>query len=251
MLKFLLILSIFLAPALRAEQILFIGNSFTFVNKVPSLVESIAGSRGKSIVTAAVTKGGQGWAYHLKTPATDLALESKPWDWVVLQDYSLNATHAGNIDDFMKNGRMFYDRIASESPHANIILYETWAYSPRHPAIHGTAVTPPKFGSPAEMIAEIHRNYSALQAALQALDPKRKVLLAPVGTAFDQFIHEYPGINLYRADFKHPDLEGSYLAALVIYSTITGDSVQGAAGGRLGAEEVKDLQRVAMEVSKK
>ena len=199
-----------------------------------------------------VTKGGEGWAYHLKAPATDTALKSKAWNWVVLQDYSLDATHARNVDDFMKYGQEFYDRIVQEAPHANILLYETWAYSPRHPVLAGVPPEPAKFSSSDEMYGEIHKNYAALQAVLQARDPKRKVLVAQVGTAFARCAHEHPEIDLYTPDFKHPNLKGSYLSALVIYGTLFNDSPMGAADGwKSDPRIIKILQEVAAAVIQK
>ncbi len=234
---------------LRGEDVLFFGDSFTYVNDVPAMVEAIAASKGKTVVTMAVTKGGMSWAYHLKQPATDAALKSKAWNWVVLQDYSLEATHATKVDDFMSNGQVFDDRIAQESPQAGIVLYETWAYGAKHPIFKGTSTAPAKFTGPDEMYGEIHQNFAALQAVLQARDPKRQVRIAPVGTAFAQCVREHPEIHLYVSDFKHPSPAGSYLAALVIYATLTGDSPQGAVDGRkVDAAADKILREVAAEV---
>ncbi len=53
-------------------------------------------------------------------------LNAKTWAWVVLQDFSSRPTHVGNIPQFMKDGETFSDRIAQNSPHAGILLYETW-----------------------------------------------------------------------------------------------------------------------------
>lgn len=247
-----LFLFLFLLPTLRADDVLFFGNSFTFVNDIPGMMEAIAVSKGKTVSTLKVTQSGEGWAYHLSKPATDIALKSRTWNWVVLQDYSLNATHARKVEDFMKTGQEFEDRIAQESPKANILLYETWAYSPKHPIFAATAKSPAQFASPDEMYGEIHKNYAALQAALQGRDAQRQVLLAPVGTAFAQCAREHPEINLYAIDFKHPSPSGSYLSALVLYATLFHDSPLGAAPGRkVDPGVAKALQEVAAEVTQK
>jgi len=248
------------ARTLPAENILFIGNSFTYgggdgavltYGGVPKLVEAIAASKGKAASTRMVTTGGKDWGFHLGNPATDAALQGKPWDGVVLQDYSTKPTHAGNVDEFMKNGRLFYDRIARESPHAQIVLYETWAYDSRH-AIFAAAPSPKQFANPDEMTGELDKNYEALGDALRALDPHRQVLVARVGMAFARCVRENPDINLYATDFKHPDRQGSYLAALVIYATLFHDSSRGATGTfpgfTLDAAEAGKLQSVAQEV---
>jgi hypothetical protein len=244
------LLSLFLAllPAVWAEDILFIGNSFTYANDIPKMVEVIAMSKGKTAGVRAVTKGGQDWSYHLAQPVTDDALKNEAWNWVVLQDHSLSATHARKVDEFLKVGQAFYDRIAQESPQSNILLYETWAYSGRHDVFGVTTTATAQFSSPDEMSGEIRKNYAALQAALQAKDPKRQILIAPVGTAFARCVREHPEIDVYAPDFKHPSPAGSYLSAAVIYAVLFHDSPVGAAPGqKVDPQEAKTLQQVASE----
>jgi hypothetical protein len=221
--------------ALPAEDVLFVGNSFTYggdpaVSKnggIPKLVELIAAAKGKTVAATMMVVGGKGWDFHLQNPATLTAITSKPWNWVVLQDHSESPTHAGNLDAFMKNGKTLHDKIAAASPQAGIVLYETWAYATGS-WIYKTPPTAKTFSNPEEMMGELHKNYSALLADLQAKDPNRRILLAPVGDAFARCIQENPGINLYAKDLKHPDKEGCYLSALVIYATLFQDSPQGA-----------------------
>src|SRR6201999_4349769 len=82
------------------------------------------------VTTESVTAGGKDWAWHLAQPATDKALASKPWTWVVLQDYSTRPTHLGHVAEFIRDGEAFSEKIAQNSPHAAIVLYETWARPP-------------------------------------------------------------------------------------------------------------------------
>src|SRR5258706_7994214 len=88
----------------QADDILFIGNSFTYgetapaVKKnggVPKLFEEIALAKGRQVATAAVTAGGKDWAYHPSQPPTAKTLASKNWSWVVLQEYSTPPPQAG------------------------------------------------------------------------------------------------------------------------------------------------------------
>ncbi len=237
-----------LSQDLQAEDVLFFGNSFTSANNIPKMVETIAGSKGKVASTIAVTKGGQGWAYHLAKPATDPALQSKSWNWIVLQDYSLNATHGRKVEDFFKTGEGLYERVAKLSPQANILLYQTWAYSPEHPVFKGDGEEKVHFASPGEMEGEIQKNYAALQTRLQAKDPQRTVLIAPVGAAFARCVREHPEISIYGTDFKHPSMEGSYLSAAVIYAVLFKDSPLGAAPAKkVDPQEAKLLQQVAAD----
>lgn len=241
------ILTVFtlLPTGVLADDVLFFGNSFTSASDIPKMVEAIATSQGRTVSTMAVTKGGQGFAYHLSKPATDSALESKPWQWVVLQDQSLNPTHAGK-DDFLKTGQELAERIANLSPKSKVVLYETWAYSPKHAIFGATSKEKGSFANPDEMYAELRKSYAALQAALKQKSSERTVLVAPVGAAFARCQKEYPEVQIYAADHKHPSIAGSYLSACVLYATLTGDTPVGAAPGRkVDPQEAKILQEVA------
>jgi hypothetical protein len=215
----------------RADDVLFVGNSFTFgatapaVQKhggVPKLFEEIATAKGKQVATAAVTGGGKDLAWHLAQPATEKALGSKTWTWVVLQDFSTRPTHLGKVEEFIHDGETFSERIAQNSRHAGIVLYETWARPPG-----AFYLLKPNFG-PEQMMRELHENYGRLRDDLATKYPGREARVAPVGTAFARDVAEYPAINLDAADHHHATAEGYYLAALVIYETIYHDSAKGA-----------------------
>ena len=50
---------------------------------------------------------------------------------------------------------------------------------------------------------------------------KNNVLVFPVGIAFNEAYIQKPNIALHKADGSHPDMLGTYLAACVIFSSIT------------------------------
>lgn len=225
------------APDLLAQKALFIGNSYTYGGPemtitnhggIPKLVEAIAASKGKKFSTTMLTVGGKDLAYHLQQPKTDVDLKADPWDFVVLQDFSTEATHVGGkLEDFFKDGETFYKRIRAESPQAMIVLYETWARPKQSPFYTGTS-TPATFIDPAQMDTEIQKNYGELYNRLKAIEPGTHVELAPVGLAYERCEEKYPGINLSNPDLHHASIEGNYLSALVIYATIFHDSPKGA-----------------------
>ena len=256
---FLLSFALLIGP-LRAENVLFIGNSFTFgasapvvrVNGgVPKLFEAIAVAEGKSVTAYAVTAGGKDWSYHLAQPVTAQALAARTYTWVVLQDYSSRPTHVGDIPAFMRDGETFSDRIAAASPHAGIILYETWA----RPPIFYTGGPGRDFSGPAQMLGELHDSYARLRDDLAKRDPDREARVALVGTAFALSNQKYPAINLNASDNHHATAEGYYLAALVIYETIYHQSVKGAPAVffhgllRFPPDTAAHLQEVADDVA--
>lgn len=263
-LRLLLLLLVGLLP-LRADDVLFIGNSYTYGDKgkdgetpvqayggVPKLLEAIAASKGKTLTTRMVVSGGKNWAWHLAQPATDEALHAKPWDWIVLQDFSTEPTHVGNPAAFRQDGEEFLRRIQAAAPGARIVLYETWARGKEHPYYTGTS-TPKTFVDPAEMTAELQKNYRELAQDFKGLDPQRTVVVAPVGTAFALSLGRNPEIDLHNKDRYHGSTEGYYLSALVFYATICHDSPVGATASfgsfSLDPDKAKALQAAAAEAT--
>lgn len=246
--------------AVRADEILFIGNSFTFGataptvehnGGVPALFAGIARAKGKRVEISAVTAGGKDWSYHLAQPVTKDVLRSKIWTWVVLQDLSTQPTHMGDVRQFLKDGETFSTRIAENSPAAGILLFETWARPPG--AFYRT---PPgdALSGPQQMMHELHQSYGRLRDDLAAKNKNRPARVALVGTAFAEAKKEYPSLSLDASDQHHASAEGYYLAALVIYETIYRDSVKDAPGaffhGQLiiPTNDAAKLQEVADEV---
>ena len=244
----------------RADDILFIGNSFTFGASapvvrlnggVPKLFQAIARSKGKRVLTFSVTAGGKDWSYHLAQPVTGRMLDARVWTWVVLQDYSARPTHDGNVRQFLQDGETFSDKIAQKSPHAGILLYETWA---RPAGSFYNGQPDHDFSGPAQMMAELHQSYGRLRDDLAAKNPDREVRVALVGTAFARVAALYPNLNLYASDQHHADSDGYYLAALVIYEAVYHDSVKGAPTQffhgllTIPADDAAKLQSVADDV---
>lgn len=245
---------------LRADNVLFFGNSFTYGAEaplvvlhggVPKLFEAIARAKGHDVTAWSVTGGGKDWAWHLAQPATAQALTARPWNWVVLQDFSTRPTHVGDIPGFMRDGETFSDRIAAASPHAAIVLYETWA----RPPVFYNGQPGHDFTGPAQMMSELHDSYARLRDDLARRDPSREVRVAQVGTAFARVETGYPAINLNAWDNHHSTAAGYYLAALVIYETIYHDSAKGAPSSfyhgflRFPPDEAAELQGVADEIA--
>lgn len=69
-------------------RILFIGNSYTAMNDLPTTFASLAWADGRRVETGALDQGGSTLTEHAADPATASELSSEKWNVVVLQEQS-------------------------------------------------------------------------------------------------------------------------------------------------------------------
>src|SRR5262245_41797920 len=72
-------------PALR---VLFMGNSYTYVNDLPHMFEALAASGGRNVVTTTDASAGELLQGHASDPHALALLDQPGWNFVVLQEQS-------------------------------------------------------------------------------------------------------------------------------------------------------------------
>lgn len=220
----------------REIQILFIGNSYTEVGEIPKVVEMFGKSRKHRFNCVSVTYGGYTLGAHWDNSekkslnARSKLLEQK-WDFVILQDQSsLPALDSSATLDAVKN---FAPLIRKQG--AKLLLYLTPAH--REPEIKDRPL----------MNEEQTRLNAAYESA--ALAVKGKVI--PVGPAFNRYYQRNPDNLLHAPDNSHFNRKGVYLAALIIYNRISGESPKKLPGAfQLMPKEITLLQALASEFEK-
>lgn len=191
-------------------NILFIGNSFTFVNDLPKMLETIAADAGVEIAASSVLKGGA-YLHQFADSEHELGKRlaetypAKNWDYIVLQDQSFNP--AGNPDDFMVSAEKLCKAMNGG---AKFLFYSTWAYRDNTEKLSKTGMTYK------EML-------SALTASYRKAADSFGGIRVPVGDAFAAVSASYPEIDLYTPDDYHPSPCGTYLAACLFYTAVTGN----------------------------
>ena len=203
-------------------DVLFVGNSYVYFNDLPAMVEGISAALDGPVVHGvAHAHGGQTLRGHLEDGHLPDLLSRGPasggeWDWVVLQEqstlgarYDPEAGVLGSPEAFHRAARELAAMIRSEG--AEPALYMTWAKE--------------AFPEQAEALSRAYRSIGT------ELDAK----VAPVGEAWAAALRVRPELGLYISDGSHPNPAGSYLAACVIYATLTGRSPQGAPRELTGA----------------
>ena len=175
-------------------SVLFIGNSFTYVNDLPGMVEKLSRSPSSPAVirTQAVTYPGAWLLVHWRQGRAIEHIRKRKWDFVVLQEQS-----ALPIEDraaMYEYARRFDDEIRKTG--ARTVLFLTWAYRDRP-----------------EMQAGLDRAYFDLAKQIHAR-------VAPVGPAWKIALDDHPALSLHAEDGSHPNVLGTYLAACVFYRAI-------------------------------
>jgi hypothetical protein len=211
-------------PVLR---VLLIGNSLTAANDLPSLVMkmSIAAEEGAVIEATGRAVPGASLDDHLLAGADTLIQQSK-WDFVILQQGPSSLPESR--EQLLAAART-YDALVRSSG-ATPAFYMVWPEEARSQAF--------------DRVCESYR-----LAALEI-----NALLLPVGEAWQIAWAKDDSLPLYSADRFHPSDTGTYLAALVICSGLTGTSALELPGpeelglsARLTPRQVQMLQEAAAE----
>lgn len=202
-------------------KVLFIGNSLTFVNSVPLMIQTLASDAGefRAFQFEMVVQSGASLSYHwtnttAPSPGARASIQSGPasggdWDYVVLQELSINPVCDQN--SFNTNGTMFATEVKTYNPNAKVILHQNWVITDTATYQSCGAY----FSSP---LPKLVANTNALA---DSLNPVAKVV--PVGQAWGNT----SGIILQQLDGIHATPEGSYLAASTYYAFFYGKSPVG------------------------
>jgi len=201
------------------QRVLFIGNSYTGVNKLPEVFLEVVKSSGRSApVVKSSTPGGRTLKQHLAIESSMKLIEEGGWDVVVLQGQSQEPAIAEKDDvvrkEFLESAAALCARVRAKSPQARIYFYETWA---RHADYWKAAKKGPDVGAdPQEMQARLRKWYG-----VAAKD--NGASLVPCGDAWELNYASSASIRLHAKDHSHPEFVGTYLNALIFFGAIYGE----------------------------
>jgi hypothetical protein len=213
------------APVVHAPgaplRILWIGNSYTYVNELPKIIAQLADSSkvDRPPAITGILKGGETLKGHWANPALQSALAEK-WDVVVVQEQSTTPITAP--DSLFKYGKLIGD--AAHKAGARVVLYVSWPQKSR-PAAEDTIV-----------------------AAYRALGNATHATMALAGRAWLDVIAQDPSVELYQKDGSHPVPQGSYIAACVFYEVLFGKSPVGLPAIGVTPAEARRAQEAAHRV---
>lgn len=224
-------------------RVLYLGNSYTYYNKLYQTVQDIAAGIARDhrmkLAYEAYTPGGCTFKRHLQNKEEVEAIRKGGWDYIVLQEQS--AAPAMPTDVVLREtypyARQLDSLIHVHNPNAKVIFYMTWGHKDGcQKKVEGYPLIDTYIGMQDRLIT------SYLEMTYE-----NDALCAPVGMAWKCVRQERPYCVLYTPDASHPSALGSYLAANVIFATIYQCPYQTACTNGLEPELAEYIQQVAQQ----
>jgi hypothetical protein len=210
---------------------LFLGNSYTFQNELDQAVAEVFAAAGEPVVAARLAEAGWAFPDHVTAVETEgsahAAAFAEAQDWVVLQDQSqIPGFPEGNPElAASRAAAVTLDGYAAATG-AQTLFLMTWG---RRDGDSTNAQRYPDFPTMQGYLDAGYLDYVA-----RASEDGTPAWVAPAGRAWARVYADILDAGgeplaegsafagLYAQDGSHPSPRGTYLAALVIYSSITG-----------------------------
>lgn len=216
----------------RKINVLFVGNSKTYTNELPTQFQKLAESLGNEVNAERTSNawGGRTLNDFMEEdgPSNDLKnkVKEKKWDFIVLQeqtDASLSSTQ------LTESASSIIQYVRENSNEDVIPIFAAWSVlGDFDEASYNKAIG----------------NYEAAQA-------QNGGDVAYIARALIECHKQYPEITFFQDDNLHPTMEGTYLAACCIYGAIYETETKGAkfkAG--ISEEDGTHIQEISDEVQK-
>lgn len=182
-------------PSLVGDRrVLFVGNSHTYVNDLPKMLQRLARLAGDTALrTASIAYPNYALEDHFATQEAPQALEQSDWEFVVMQQGTSAADESQVHLAFWADQFEPLVRGAGAEP----VMYQIWPLASQRYL--------------ADAALQSYHN-----ATVEVLG-----ILAPAGDAFTAALDENFGVGVYANDGLHASPRGTYLAALVLLSRLT------------------------------
>ena len=193
----------------KAINVLFVGNSYTFFNKMPhTFFKAEAENAGYTATVTEITKGGYRLA-QFADPENEHgirlreAINGQHYDVAILQEQSLNPIK--NEEQFIAGARDVKALIDADK----FVLYATWGRNDGSPHLEELGI------DRLEMTEKLSLAYNKAGEQLG-------MAVAEVGKAFLEYAENGSKDDLYNPDMSHPSPIGSEIAAKVIFKACVG-----------------------------
>ncbi len=215
----------------KGLRVLFIGNSLTYANDLPQMVQAIAKAGGDNLYVESFTSGGASLEDLWRAGKAQKAISKTRWDVVVLQQ---GPTSLPESRVLLRKYTKEFNRLIRKAG-GRAALYMVW------PGLARDA-----------FFDDVRESYSIAAADVDGI-------FLPAGEAFRAAWRRDPRAPLYSSDNFHPSKAGSYAAAMSIYGVLYDRPLHGLpsrlklVGGRvidIPSPLAKLLQEAATEANK-
>lgn len=195
-----------------SKKVLFLGNSYTAFNNLPSMVNNMAVSTGNTLIYDSNTPGGYRFLNHVTNTTTLNKINSNNWDYVVLQAQSQETSlnQAEMEADVYPHASTLCNAIRANNECSEPMFYMTWG---RENGDAGNCATYP-------WVCTYEGMDDAIRATYTFMANENLAEISPVGAVWRFLRENHPEIDLYSGDGSHPSLTGSYVAATAFYTMI-------------------------------
>ena len=219
----LLLLSTSIAYATHQDtlSVLFLGNSYTSVNNLPNLVQSLSYAAGKTLIMDSNMPGGMTISGHVSDATSISKINLGTWDYIVVQEQSQVPTIP-----YYRYNDMYpaLNDLKAMAEQANtcvkIITYMTWGRR------FGGQQCDPGGVNCSPVFVDFNHMQDSLTSAYMEISDLLSVQCAPVGVTWKNVLND-TALVLHSSDNSHPNIDGSYLAACSIFSSLWKISVSG------------------------
>lgn len=236
----------------RSKQlnVLFIGNSLTYYNDMPQMLQKMLQETDSNINIEQITYPGFSLYAHLENiveesyedhvntrkkselevTETEKKIQEKDWDIVIMQTGGVTVLipeiRRQKVDPAIKEIKNL------SNDNSSFYLFNTWTTKIDYPKEYCyPTVLIDKYSSPDEKICspeikDKKEYYDLLQSGYTELSESNKVSLTKHAQLFRKVMEEHPEIELLE-DKMHPSKEGAFLSACIFYNLISGQEVKG------------------------
>jgi len=193
-----------------STNVLFIGNSITYFNNMPSMFRNIANNKGKAVRIATHTPGGTGIVDHYVNAQLYSLIKSRKWDVVILQPGSSESAGASYpVSTTVSRARILLDSIYKNNACTRVYLYQIPYGIPSSGGY-------PKYFQVQTMIRD----------SVSKMADSLKLQMLPAGESFRAYYSLYQNQLLHSSiNNIHPNAFGSFLVASTMYTGVFQDSV--------------------------
>lgn len=195
----------------QTKRVLFLGNSFTYINDLPEIIYEVANSMGDTLDYDSNTPGGYTFQEHSKNNESLSKIMEGNWDFVVLQGSQLPSFPINQVEVEVFPYAHYLDSIINiYNSCGETMFYMTWGK--KNGDASNCIVWPP--------VCTYEGMDDLIQERYMMMAVSNKAVVSPVGAVWRYIREHYPSIELYVEDEMHPSKAGSYAAACCFYTAI-------------------------------